>query len=175
MISSRPMSISRQRSHFVAVGSTDHDSSGPTPLVSDGPTLLTQLSAMTAALVLSTPEKIMAVAVKSTIRMVSTKKAKTERSFDGATLWPLIRTGSTALGCRICLKLLRTTCSSMTPRMHLKPPLVLPAQAPRYMTSPRMTHVRCGHWPRSSPRNAPVVVMNDTVWKRAERKACSSV
>ena len=61
----------------------------------------------------------------------------------------------------------------MTPRMHLKPPLVLPAQAPRYITMPRMTHVMCGHWAMSSPDSMPVVVMNDTTWNSAERKACS--
>ena len=80
-----------------------------------------------------------------TMRIVSVKKAKRAISLFLGTFWPLIFTGRTALGWMICLKLLRTIFSSITPRIHLKPPLVLPAQAPKYITSPSITQVKCGH------------------------------
>ena len=57
-------------------------------------------------------------------------------------------------------------------RMLLKPPLVLPAQAPMNITAARMSQVRWGQAPTSSQK-MPVVVMKDTTWKSELRKACS--
>ena len=153
-------------------GSIDHDITGPICVPSVGPTLLTQLRAMVMALVLSMPATIIIVAVTNVISMVSVKKANSATSFDCGILMPLIFTGSTALGCSIWRKLLRTTFSSITPLIHLKPPLVLPAQAPKYITTPNITQVICGQVPASS-LNIPVVVINDTTWNNAARKACS--
>lgn len=55
---------------------------------------------------------------------------------------------------------------------HLKPPVVEPEQAPINIRQPRMTHVICGQRAASS-LNSPVVVMNDTTWNKADRKARS--
>ena len=166
MISRRPISISGQRIHLMTSGRPDQDITGPICVPNVGPTLLTQLSAIVMALVLSIPATIMMVAVTSVINIVSVKNANSATSFDCGMLIPFILTGRTAFGCRICRKLFRITFSSITPLMHLKPPLVLPAHAPRYMMTPNMTHVICGHVPASS-LNIPVVVINDTTWNSA--------
>jgi len=52
------------------------------------------------------------------------------------------------------------------------PPLVEPEQPPKNIQAARTTHVTCGHLPASSLKR-PVVVMNETTWKMALRKACS--
>ena len=57
-------------------------------------------------------------------------------------------------------------------RMLLKPPLVLPEQAPRNMQVASTTHVTWGHVAASSLKR-PVVVMNETTWKMPQRKAFS--
>ena len=53
-----------------------------------------------------------------------------------------IRTGSMALGCRMCLNSFRETLVRITIRIHFKPPVVLPAHAPISMmmvSSPHKT------------------------------------
>ena len=55
-----------------------------------------------------------------------------------------IRTGSMALGCRMCLNSFRETLVRITIRIHFKPPVVLPAHAPISMmmvSSPHRTGV----------------------------------
>ena len=100
------------------------------------------------------------------------KKARSDTSFDCGMLCPLSFTGSTALGWSMCRNSLLSTRKSISTRMLLNPPVVLPAQAPVNMSTPRMTHVMCGHAP-ASVFDSPVVVMNDTTWNSDERKARS--
>ena len=69
--------------------------------------------------------------------------------------------------------LVRSTFRVITPRMHLNPPAVLPAQPPMNITMPRIIHVMCGHAPTSS-LNTPVVVVKATTWNSAFLNACSS-
>ena len=114
----------------------------------------------------------MMAAVTMSISTKSVKKANRAVMRDCGMLCPLTLMGSTALGCMICRKLLRNTLSSITPRMHLKPPLVLPAQAPRYISRPNSIHVICGQRAMSS-LSIPVVVINDTTWNKAWRKLSS--
>ena len=123
--------------------------------------LLTQLKAMTMELMVSTPERIIRAAVTRIMHMNKVKKAKSATILDWGTLMPLIFTGRTAFGCRIWRKLLRSVLSVITARIHLKPPLVLPAQAPTNIRPPRIIHVICGHRATSS-LNTPVVVINET-------------
>ena len=85
---------------------------------------------------------------------------------------PSTFTGSTALGWTICRNSLRTTFSSISTRMLLKPPVVLPEQAPQNISRARMAHVMWGQAP-ASVLVRPVVVRNDTTWNRAMRKAYS--
>ena len=133
--------MSRQRIHLMKSGRMDHDMTGPICVPRVGPTLLTQLKAIVIAFVLSIPATIIIVAVTMTIIIVNVKNANKAISFDWGMFCPLTFTGNTAFGCKIWRKLLRTTFSSITPLMHLKPPLVLPAHAPIYITTPRITHV----------------------------------
>ena len=74
--------MSGQRIHLIKSGRMDHDMTGPISVPKVGPTLLTQLSAMVMALVLSMPATIMMVAVKRTIIVVSVKNAKRAMSLD---------------------------------------------------------------------------------------------
>jgi hypothetical protein len=55
---------------------------------------------------------------------------------------------------------------------HLKPPVVDPAQAPINISPNRIIHVRCGHM-LAFAFDSPVVVIKDTTWNKAARKAGS--
>ena len=73
------------------------------------------------------------------------QKASTVDCMEGEITCLLIRTGSIALGWRICLNSLRATLPRITIRIHLRPPVVLPAQAPISMTMVSKPHVTAGH------------------------------
>ena len=127
---------------------------------------------MAIALVWSIPETIMMVADISTMIEKMAKNASRVESLCCDMVSPFILTGNTALGCKIFRNSLRSTLKIITPRIHLKPPVVEPEQAPINIRQPRMTHVMCGQRDTSSLKS-PVVVINDTTWNSAERKACS--
>ena len=67
-------------------------------VLSEGPTLLTQLRAMVMALVMSTPATIMMPAVKIIMKMARTKKANSATSFDWGMLCPLMLHGQHGVG-----------------------------------------------------------------------------
>ena len=158
--------------HLAKSGRLFHDIVGPISNPSDGPTLPNALSVMVMALVLSIPQAIM---VKEHTRLSMRYIVRNDRSVRRrlfSMFTPFILTGNTALGWRMCLNSFLIIFSSITPRMDLNPPLVLPEHAPINMQSASATHVTCGHCPASSLK-MPVVVRNDTTWKRPQRKACS--
>ncbi len=127
---------------------------------------------MVMALVLSTPAAIIAVAHMMQSRQYAERNANSVTRCCMEMFVPAMRRGSTAFGCSICLNSFCITFNTITQRMLLKPPLVLPEHAPINMQSASSTHVTCGHLPTSSLKS-PVVVMNDTTWKIAQRKAYS--
>ena len=167
------MSIKIEQSHLARSGSCAHDMVGPISIPSVGPTLLSALSVMVMALVLSIPAAIIENAQNKHITNVTVRKAKSVTRFCVETFTPSIFSGKTALGCSSCLNSLRIILSNITARMHLKPPLVLPEQAPMNIQTANTTHVTCGQRAASSLKS-PVVVMNDTTWKMATRKAFSN-
>ena len=167
------MSINTEQSHLAKPGSCAHDMVGPISIPSVGPTLLNALSVIVMALVLSIPAAIMEKAHNRHITNVTVRKANSVTRFCVETFTPPIFNGKMALGCNNCLNSLRITLSNITPRMHLKPPLVLPEQAPMNMQKASITHVTCGQRAASSLKS-PVVVMNETTWNMATRKAFSN-
>ena len=109
----------------------------------------------------------------STMKVKMAKNASRVDNFCWDTVWPFTLTGSMALGWRMRRNSLRNTLNTMTSRMHLKPPVVDPEQAPMNIRQPRTIQVMRGHMAASSLK-MPVVVMNDTTWKSEDRKARSS-
>ena len=83
---------------------------------------------------------------------------------------PLMRNGSTALGCSIWRNSLRMIFSNITTRTPFIPDDVEPELAPTIMHNPRMMMAAGGQSPTSSLKS-PVDVMNETTWKMLLRKA----
>ena len=75
-----------------------HVSAGPTLLLSDGPTLLTQLRAIVIEFTGSISVRIINPVVRIVISTKSVKNANSAVIRDCGTLWPFIFTGRTALG-----------------------------------------------------------------------------
>ena len=124
------------------------------------------------ALVLSIPSAIIQnEQMRHSMRSTGRKASSVTRLLLG-TFMLSIFSGSTALGCSICLNSFLTILSSMTPLIHFSPPLVEPEQAPMNIHVASTTHVTCGHLPASSLKS-PVVVMNDTTWNSPQRSAFS--
>ena len=169
-ISRRPTSIRNELIHLAKMGRSFHDIVGPISVPSVGPTLPILLSVMVMALVLSIPAAIMANAHnRHSIRYMVRKASRVTRLL-GVTLLPSTCSGKEALGWSNWINSFFTTLISMTPRMHFMPPLVDPEQAPMNIHTESTTQVTCGHFAASSLKR-PVVVMKDTTWNMAERKA----
>ena len=86
--------------------------------------------------------------INSMLMMIITKYRKQNAStvdmMEGDMTCLFILTGSTALGCNMCLNSFCDTLARMTRRIHFNPPVVLPAQAPITITivsSPHKTGV----------------------------------
>ena len=135
------MSIISEQNHFATSGSSLHDIVGPISVPSVGPTLPTQLRVMVMALVLSMPMAIMVKEITRQMMRYVVRKASSVTRFCIGTFTPSIFSGSTALGCRIWRNSFFTILTSITPRMHFKPPLVLPEQAPKNMQAANITQV----------------------------------
>ena len=71
--------------------------------------------------------------------------ANTVERMEGEITCLFTRTGSTALGCMMCLNSFLETLASITRRMLFIPPVVLPAQAPIIIITVSMPHVIAGH------------------------------
>ena len=92
------MSISTEHSHLAKSGSCAHDMVGPISIPKVGPTLLSALSVMVMALVLSIPAAIMEKAQNKHITNVTVRKANNVTRFWVETFTPSIFNGKTALG-----------------------------------------------------------------------------
>ena len=81
-----------------------------------------------------TPNPIIISMLTIAITAYKNVKASTVDWIEGEITCLFTRTGNTALGCRICLNSFLATLKRMTMRIHLIPPVVLPAQAPIIIT-----------------------------------------
>ena len=117
-------------SHLAASGKAFHEKAGPHMPI-PGPTFAKLEMITLYASSKSNPMTIIVNHPKKTNKTKTTKKAKTVLFVVDDTLSPLTRTGSTALGWRICLNSFLAMRAIMTARMHLMPPDVEPAQAPQ--------------------------------------------
>ena len=81
-----------------------------------------------------TPKPIMTRMLIMAMIAYKNVNASTVDWIEGEITCLFTRTGNTALGCRICLNSFLATLKRITMRIHLIPPVVLPAQAPIIIT-----------------------------------------
>ena len=73
------------------------------------------------------------------------ENASTVERMEGDITCLFTRTGSTALGCVICLNSFLDILANINKRMHFIPPVVLPAQAPIIIITVSVPHNTEGH------------------------------
>ena len=147
--SRRPRSIKRDNSHLAASGRAFHEQAGP---VSPNPGPILPMLEITQPIDSSSSDshshhKQCADNYNGDINKA---KASTVETMEEDMTCLFIRTGSMALGCRMCLNSFRDTLVRITIRMHFKPPVVLPAHAPISMMMVSRPHRTGDHCMQSS-------------------------